>query len=182
MVAERTGEVVAYVTLRCMEQYGLRGGMIVDLVAAPGREKVLFSLLGHAERLLREQQMDVMACLVNGDDRYMRLLRKQGFLPPPGKIGFKEWYFGYRINRPTVSEEVCADRSSWFLTFEMLMSSRSGASTCLPAGGSGWSGEAMGNRPVDPRLGWRTRRAIWMVACGQSVHITVGLGRDDRQA
>jgi hypothetical protein len=38
-----------------MEQYGLRGGMIVDLVAVPGREKVLFSLLGHAERFLREQ-------------------------------------------------------------------------------------------------------------------------------
>ena len=117
MVAERTGEVVAYVTLRCMEQYGLRGGMIVDLMGAPGSEEALSSLLGHAERFLREQQMDVMACLVNGDDRYTRLLRKQGFLPLPGKIGFKEWYFGYRINRPTVSEEVCADRSSWFLTF-----------------------------------------------------------------
>jgi hypothetical protein len=110
--------------------------------------------------------MNVMACLVNGDDRYTRLLRKQGFLPPPGKIGFKEWYFGYRINRPTVSEEVCADRSSWFLTFEMLMSSRSGASTCLPAGGSGWSGEAVGNRLVDPRVGWRPPRAMWTVDIG----------------
>jgi hypothetical protein len=117
MVAERAGEVVASVTVRCMEQYGLRGGMIVDLLAAPGSEEALSSLLGHAERFLREQQMDVMACLVNGDDRYTRLLRKQGFLPLPGKMGFKEWYFGYRINRPTVSEEVCADRSSWFLTF-----------------------------------------------------------------
>jgi len=62
------------------------------------------------------------------------------------------------------------------------MLSRAGASTCLPAEGSRWPGEAVVNRPVDPRLGWRTRRAIWMVACGQSVHITVGLGRDDRQA
>ena len=153
-------------TLRCMEQYGLRGGMIVDLVAAPGREKVLFSFLGHAERFLREQQMDVMACLVNGDDRYTRLLRKQGFLPLPGKIGFKEWYFGYRINRPTVSEEVCADRSSWFLTFEMLMSSRSGANMCLPVDGSWWSGEAVGNRLVDPRVGWRPPRAMWTVDIG----------------
>jgi len=117
VVAERAGEIAAYVTLRCMEQYGLRGGMIVDLLAAPGSEEALSSLLGHAERFLREQQMDVVACLVNGDKRYTRLLRKQGFLPLPGKMGFKEWYFGYRINRPTVSEELCADRSSWFLTF-----------------------------------------------------------------
>ena len=111
------GEIVASVTFRCMEHCGLRGGMIVDLVAAPDREKLLFSLLGHAERFLREQQMDVMACLVNGDDRYMCLLRKRGVLLLPGKMGFKEWDFGYRINGPTVSEEVCADRSSWFLTF-----------------------------------------------------------------
>ena len=117
MVAERAGEIVASVTVRCMEQYGLRGGMIVDLLAVPGSEEALSSLLGHAERFLREQQMDVIACLVHGDDRYTRLLRKYGFLPLPGKMGFKEWYFGYRINGPTVSEEVCADRSSWFLTF-----------------------------------------------------------------
>lgn len=117
LVAERGGEVVAYVTLRCMEQYGLRGGMIVDLLAAPGDEEALSSLLGHVERFLREQQMDLTACLLNGDDRYARLLRRQGFLPLPGKVGFKEWYFGYRINRPTISEELCADRSSWFLTF-----------------------------------------------------------------
>jgi hypothetical protein len=117
LVAERAGEIVAYVTLRCMEQYGLRGGMIVDLLAAPGNEEALSSLLGPAERFFREQQMDLIACLLNGDDSYPRLLRKQGFVPIPPRIGFKEWYFGYRINRPTVSEELCADRSSWFVTF-----------------------------------------------------------------
>jgi len=117
LAAERGGEVVAYVTLRCMEQYGLRGGMIVDLLAAPGEEEALSSLLGHAERFLREQQRDIMACLLNGDDRYRRLLRKHGFLPLPARMGFKEWYFGYRINRAIVSEELCADRASWFLTF-----------------------------------------------------------------
>jgi hypothetical protein len=117
VVAERAGEVVAYMTLRCMEQYGLRGGMIVDLAAAPGSEQALSALLVFAERFLREQQLDVMACLINGDDRYVRLLRRQGFLRVPGRLGFKEWYFGYRINKPTVSEEVCADPANWFLTF-----------------------------------------------------------------
>jgi hypothetical protein len=117
VVGERAGQIVTYVTLRCMEQYGLRGGMIFDLAAVPGREKVLSSLLGRVEEFSREQQMDVMACLVNGDDRYTRLLRKRGFVPLPGKMGFREWRFSYRINGPMVSEEVCADRSSWFLTF-----------------------------------------------------------------
>jgi hypothetical protein len=56
------------------------------------------------------------------------------------------------------------------------MLSRAGASTWLPADGSWWSNEAVENRPVDPRVGRRTRGATWMVTCGLSVHITVGLG------
>jgi hypothetical protein len=117
IVAQRAGEIVAYLVTRCMEQFGLRGGMIVDLGALPGGEGALALLLGHAEQFFREQGMDLTACLINGERRYVPLLRQQGSWPLPGRLGFKRWYFGYRLNSPKLSEAVCADRAHWFLTF-----------------------------------------------------------------
>jgi hypothetical protein len=117
MVAERGGEIVAYLITRCMEQFGLRGGMIVDLGAVPGDEDALALLYGRAERSFREQGMDLTACLINGEGRYVRLLRQQGFWPLPVRLGFKRWYFGYRLHSSELSEAVCADPARWFLTF-----------------------------------------------------------------
>lgn len=117
LVAVQSGDIVSYIILRCMEQFGLRGGMIVDLGALPGCEGALAALVDRAEEFFRVEEMDVLACLVNGDERYVQLLRQQGFRLLPAKLGFKQWYFGYRLNRPTLDGEVCADRSNWFLTF-----------------------------------------------------------------
>jgi hypothetical protein len=117
LVAEQSGDIISYVTLRCMEQFGLRGGMIVDLGALPGCEGALAVLLDRAEGFFGEEGVDVLACLVNGDERYVQLLRQQGFQPLPAKLGFKQWYFGYRLNSPALDGEVCADPSNWFLTF-----------------------------------------------------------------
>ncbi len=117
MVAEQAGGIVSYVTLRCMEQFGLRGGMIVDLGALQGCEGALAVLLDEAEGFFRGERVDVAACLVSGDERYVQLLRRQGFRPLPAQVGFKQWYFGYRLNNPAIDGEVCVDRSNWFLTF-----------------------------------------------------------------
>jgi hypothetical protein len=117
MVAEQGGSIVSYVTLRCMEQYGLRGGMIVDLGALPACEGALAALLEKAEGFFRDERVDLAACLINGDERYVRLLRRQGFRSLPPRVGFKQWYFGYRQNSAAIDGETCADRSNWFLTF-----------------------------------------------------------------
>jgi hypothetical protein len=117
LIAEREEEVEGYVILRCMEQFGLRGGMIVDLGALPGREVVLNALLAEAKRFFREQRMDLIACLLSGEDEYLGVLRKRGFQRLPRRAWFKEWYFEYRLNTPTLDNEFLSDPSNWFLTF-----------------------------------------------------------------
>lgn len=117
LIAETDDEILGYVIVRCMEQFGLRGGMIVDLGVLPDREPVLGVLLAEAEGFFREQWMDLVACLINGDKDYIGVLRKQGLLPLPKKLGFKEWYFAVRLNTPTLDKEFSTDPSNWFLTF-----------------------------------------------------------------
>jgi GNAT superfamily N-acetyltransferase len=117
VIAQKGEEILGYVILRCMKQFGLRGGMIVDLEALPNRESVLSILLREAENFLRGRQMDLAACLINGDDKYVTVLSRRGFLPLPKKAWFKEWHFECRLNTPAFDMESVSNCSDWFLTF-----------------------------------------------------------------
>jgi hypothetical protein len=118
VIAEGDDEILAYVILRCMEQFELRGGMIVDLGVLPDRESILGVLLAEAEKFFREQQMDLVACLINGDDEYVGMLRKRGYLPLSKRLGFKEWHFGCRLNTPALDKEFFSHPSNWLPPFE----------------------------------------------------------------
>jgi hypothetical protein len=113
---EEKDQLVAYAVARCMEQFGLHGGMITDLVGRPGREDALQTVLAVAMEHFMEQRMDLAACLIYGDRRVARLLKRNGFLPVP-KRAFKEWYFGVRVNNESVSPDLVNDPGNWYLTF-----------------------------------------------------------------
>lgn len=112
---EEQDQLVAYAVVRCMEQIGLQGGMIMELVARPGRDDALEAVLAVAEEYFRNQGMDLVACLMHGDKRSSRLLKHQGFLQAPKKM-FKEWHFGVRTNADGVDEDSIADPSRWYIT------------------------------------------------------------------
>jgi GNAT superfamily N-acetyltransferase len=113
---EEGGQLVAYAVIRCMDQFGLRGGMITDLVGQPGRDDALEAVLTAVEEHSAQEEMDVIASLVHGDRRAARLLKRNGFLPVP-KRAFKEWCFGVRVNNDTVDDPLIADADNWYLTF-----------------------------------------------------------------
>ena len=113
---EQDGCLVAYAVLRCMTQFGLRGGMIVDLVSDPDRDDALSAVLAGAEEFFRQECMDLAACLMYGDPRAVRSLRQCGFLKAPSRA-FKEWHFGVRLNNDSVDREVVVDPKRWYLTF-----------------------------------------------------------------
>ena len=117
VVGETNGSVLGYVVFRCMEHSGLRGGMIVDLGSLPGHGGMLAALLSQVEQVFRERQMDLMACLINGDQEYAGILRRQGFRRLPFRLGFKEWYFGCRLNSQGLDREFFLRPAHWFLTF-----------------------------------------------------------------
>jgi GNAT superfamily N-acetyltransferase len=113
---EQDGQLVAYAVVRCMDQFGLRGGMITDLVGQPGREDALVAVLAAAEQHCVALDVDLLACLMHGDRRLTRLLKRNGFLRAP-KRAFKEWYFCVRVNNDSVRPELVADPDVWFVTW-----------------------------------------------------------------
>jgi GNAT superfamily N-acetyltransferase len=116
VVFEEDDQIVACAVIRCMEQFGLRGGMITDIAAQPGRENTLQAVLTAVVQYSVNQEMDVAACLIYGDRRGARLLKRNGFFPIPRRA-FKEWYFGVRVNNDSISLDMVNDHRNWYLTF-----------------------------------------------------------------
>ena len=117
VVAEDEPHLLGYVVLRCMKQFGLSGGMIVDVVALPGRSDVLLALIGEAVAYSRASGMDLVACLIHGDTDIARVLHQCWFIKVPSPFGFKKWYFGARLNNGQLLPTIVNDPQSWFLTF-----------------------------------------------------------------
>ncbi|MGD9405394.1 MAG: GNAT family N-acetyltransferase [Anaerolineae bacterium] len=113
---EEEGRLLAYAVLRCMAQFGLRGGMVVDLVGDPDRDDALVAVLAGAEAFFRQKGMDLAACLMYGDPRALCLLRQCGFLKAPRRA-FKEWHFGVRLNDESVDRAAVVDPDRWHVTF-----------------------------------------------------------------
>jgi hypothetical protein len=113
----KDADLLGYVVLRCMEQFGLRGGMITDLIARPEREDVVQALLDAASEHFLAQGMDLIACLSHGDAGLVSLLKRNTFLLPPKQMAFKQWYFGGRVNSDDISQSLMDDPENWYLTF-----------------------------------------------------------------
>jgi hypothetical protein len=108
--------LLAYAVVRCMNRFGLRGGMITDLVGLPGRDDALEAVLASVEERFVGKEMDLIACLLHGDRRGTRLLRRSGFLRAPQGI-LKEWYFAVRSNSTLFDNDSITDEKKWYLTF-----------------------------------------------------------------
>lgn len=113
---EEQGDLIAYAVVRCMEQFGLRGGMIEDWIGQPGRDDALQAVLAAAMEHFASEHVDLAACLMYGDKRGRRLLKRNGFLVAP-KRSFKEWYFGVRVNNESVEPTIVNAPGNWYVTF-----------------------------------------------------------------
>lgn len=109
--------LLAYTVFRLMTQFGLKGGMITELMGLPGRIDALENVLTAACRYIYAQGADLAACMVIGDPRVTKLLRRNQFLNIPKKFGFKRWYFGGRVNNDQINEDVLKNSENWYLTF-----------------------------------------------------------------
>jgi hypothetical protein len=113
---EEEGRLVSFAVVRCMEQFGLRGGMITDWVGQTGRDDAMRAVLAASMEYFASEGMDLAAFLIHGDRRVARLLRRSGFLPAP-KRSFKEWYFTVRVNNADVDPSTVNAPGNWYVTF-----------------------------------------------------------------
>ena len=117
VIAESGQELTGYVVWRHVEEYGLKGAMIMDLAAAAGRLDVLRDLVrvvvGHARR----DGMDLVSCLPAGHVDTQRALRRSLFAKVPERLSPKKWHFGGRRLDSTMPAEYFNAAASWHIGF-----------------------------------------------------------------
>jgi len=117
IIAEKEDNLLGYMVVRCQSRFGLKGGMIVDLLVQHDRDYIFHILMHRALDYFEQQNVDLAACMINGDYTYLKWLRSNKFFVLPAKIGVKEWHFGIRLVDSTLDSDFMSNSSNWFLDF-----------------------------------------------------------------
>jgi len=115
--AERKGEVLAWVMLRTMERFGLRNGIIADMLFLPEHEDISCALVHGACEELKKEDVDLIACSVPRQTRYFGVFRQCGFMPCPDKLNPRDVYFIVYVLSDNVKRDIVSEASNWFVTW-----------------------------------------------------------------
>jgi hypothetical protein len=115
--AEKNNEILAWVIVRTMDRFGLKNGLVVDMMSLPDRGNILCALIQMACGNLKKEGVDLIACSVPKETHYFIAVRQSGFMPCPEKLNPQKVYFIVYVLSNKVKGDVVKDPSNWFVTW-----------------------------------------------------------------
>ncbi len=116
-VAEKDDRILGFVVVRVMELFGLRNGLIVDILALPNYENVAHALVLKAVEYLKKKEVDAIACMMPKWGEYNGVLRKCGFMPSPQKLNPKpQPFIIYPISKD-IDLDAVKNPQNWLITW-----------------------------------------------------------------
>lgn len=116
-IAENKKRVLAMVIVRVFERFGLRNGVIVDILAIQNHENVVQSLVQKAMKHLEDKEVDLIACSIPQWSAYRRILRKCGFVNCPKRLNPKEEPFIIYPISKDIDMDMIKNPRNWFITW-----------------------------------------------------------------
>jgi hypothetical protein len=114
---ETTREILGYVVISEGERFGLRLGLIIDLVVLPGRIDIASILVRRGIDCLQEIKADAVGCLMLKHQPVVRALKENGMLYVPHR--FSPRMFHVTVAPLTTDEKFnifIANAKNWYLT------------------------------------------------------------------
>lgn len=116
LLAEKNGEILGYIVLRCRKEGSLIVGHIVDILASLDKKGVIQRMIFKAIEHFREKNVDLIVCWMlkssSSGHFYYKTLRNNGFIPILGE----SMLFMARVNSPQVSRSFVGDATKWCIT------------------------------------------------------------------
>lgn len=110
-VAERRGELIGFIILRCNEEKGLKRGYIMDLWAEPEKKDILTALLALSMRFFRAEKVDLVTIWMLQHSPYYHLFTKYLFFKRTSDLIVLTKSF-----HKDISNEFLSNPSNWYLT------------------------------------------------------------------
>jgi GNAT superfamily N-acetyltransferase len=111
--AESRGELLGYTVVKATDLFGLRSGLIVDILALS--PQISDYLIAQALAYFRAIELEVAGALITDSLFYPRSFRRNGFVRCPSRLCPKEFYFVCHIIAPEAAD--AASLQNWFLTW-----------------------------------------------------------------
>jgi GNAT superfamily N-acetyltransferase len=110
LLAEKNERILGYIVLRSRNEKKLRLGYIVDLFASSDKKVIIQALVLKAIKHFREQNVDIIICMMLKNSPFYRILRYNGF------ISVRSNKFIARVNSSERSETSFKDQTKWYIT------------------------------------------------------------------
>lgn len=117
LIAEVGGNLSGYVVVRCMDNFGLRIGFIVDMLTGSKEKEVSRDLISAAVKYFELRQMDMVGFLMLPNTHYSQNLKQAGFIKAPNKLLPQKMYLGVRKLTSQYPTAFLADMNNWFITY-----------------------------------------------------------------
>lgn len=115
--AEKNNELLAWVVVRVMERFGLKNGLVVDMLSLPDRSDVLCALVQQACEELKKEDVDLVVCSIPKMSCYFKAFRQCGFMPCPDKLNPRKVYFIIYPLSKALNMDTVKLPSNWFVTW-----------------------------------------------------------------
>jgi len=110
-------DVRGYVVLRTRRMFGMKLGMIVELMVADRDEGVARVLVDHGVQHLLECGAEAVACVVPDRPPFGSALRRQGFLRVPRALLPRRFHFLVRVRSAEQHFSSALDPQEWYLSW-----------------------------------------------------------------
>jgi len=110
-------EVQGYIVLKTVEQFDLKIGYIMDLMAMWDKPHVIKGLVKKALEVFITKNVDMISILMFNHCYYYRFLRRYFFLKVPRFLFPQEIYFGVRVHIHDFNGSCLTDSRNWYLSW-----------------------------------------------------------------
>jgi len=117
LYAEQAGELSGYAVLKLVDDLGIKIGYVVDLLALPEEETIVYALMKAALNYFTENDIDIVGCLMMRGMSYEKQLRKMGFLKAPARFYPQDIYLGVRNNTGEFANSLLQDCRNWNISW-----------------------------------------------------------------
>ena len=117
VVAKLKDNLQGYVITKVEQRFGMRHGVILDILTIPEDSSTAFILLNYAIKTMISEGAEVISALSLRNEYYFKCLRQCNFIPIPSKYFPQKDYFGTRPVILDTKTDNKIDPRNWYFTW-----------------------------------------------------------------
>ena len=110
-------ELKGYITLKIENRFGLKVGLIMDILTIPSNISFQNDLITHAIYYFKKNNVDIISIIMFPHWRYYNTLKSNGFIKMYKVILPEKIYFGARLNNSKLNRQFIMEPKNWYLTW-----------------------------------------------------------------